>query len=166
METTQLSIFNRTIKTDDECIFVKPLCDFFQIDYDNQVVRIKNDAVLSSQTGKKPFETLFGDTRPRVCLTKKGFVRWIQLINPNTLPENLREKFMQYQTDIFDFFYGTAQEETEIRRLMGEQQRIDLQLKELAAKKRQLRKSLNSALYGRYQYQLEFTSVPPVAAVS
>ena len=166
MENNQLSVFSHTIKSEEECIFVKPLCDFFKIDYDNQVVRIKNDAILASQTGKKPFEKLFGDTRPRVFLSKKGFVRWIQLISPSILPEGLRSKFIQYQTDIFDFFYGTAQEENEIRRLMGEQQSIDLQLKELAAQKRQLRKSLNSALYGRYQYQLEFTSVPPVAAVS
>jgi hypothetical protein len=158
METTQLSIFNRTIKTDDEYIFVKPLCDFFQIDYENQVDKIRNDAILSLQSVKKPNEKLFGESRPRVCLTKKGFIRWIQLINPKTLPSNLQVQFMEYQTDIFDFFYGTAQEETEIRRLMGEQQRIDLQLKELAAQKRQLRKSLNSALYGRYQYQLEFNS--------
>lgn len=158
METTQLSIFNRTIKTDDEYIFVKPLCDFFQIEYKNQVEKIRTDPILANSFGKKPKISLFGDNYPRVCLTKKGFVRWIQLINPTTLPEELRTKFIQYQTDIFDFFYGTAQEENEIRKLMEENQKIDEQLKELSTMKRNKRKALEAALYGRYQYALDFTS--------
>lgn len=158
METTQLSIFNRTIKTDDEYIFVKPLCDFFQIDYENQVDKIRNDAILSLQSVKKPNEKLFGENRPRICLSKKGFIRWIQLINPKTLPEKLQVLFMEYQTDIFDFFYGTAQEENEIRKLMEENQKIDEQLKELSTMKRNKRKALEAALYGRYQYALDFTS--------
>jgi hypothetical protein len=158
MEKNQLSVFNHTIKSEEEYIFVKPLCDFFKIDYENQVDKIRNDVILSLQSVKKPNEKLFGENRPRVCLTKKGFIRWIQLINPNTLPINQQVQFLQYQTDIFDFFYGTAQEENEIRRLMEEQQRIDQQLKELSAQKRNVHKSLNAALYGRYQYQLDFSS--------
>lgn len=158
MENLQLSIFSRTVKTEDEFIFVKPLCDFFKIDYENQVDKIRNDAILSLQSGKKPNEKLFGENRPRICLTKKGFVRWIQLINPNTLPEELRIKFIQYQTDIFDFFYGTAQEENEIKHLIEKKQKIETQIKELNAEKLQTNKALDSALYGRYQYQLEFTS--------
>ena len=158
MEKNQLSVFNHTIKSEEEYIFVKPLCDFFKIDYENQVDKIRNDVILSLQSVKKPNEKLFGENRPRVCLTKKGFIRWIQLINPNTLPINQQVQFLQYQTDIFDFFYGTAQEENEIRRLMAEQQRIDQQLKELSAQKRNVHKSLTSALYGRYQYQLDFSS--------
>ena len=43
-------------------------------------------------------------------LTKKGFIRWIQTINHNTVREDLRDKFIQYQTMIFDYLYGSAHE--------------------------------------------------------
>jgi hypothetical protein len=158
METTTLQTFKTTVKSEGDHIFVKPLCDFFQINYDNQSERIKNDPILSNCTGKKPFKMLFGDNYPRIYLTKKGFVRWIQLISPAILPKEHRAKFIQYQIDIFDFFYGTAQEENEIRKLMDEKQKIDQQLKDLAAMKRNNNKSLQAALYGRYQYALDFTS--------
>lgn len=158
METTSIQIFQTTVKADGDIIFVKPVCDFFKINYDNQAERIKNDQILSNCTGKKPFKTLFGDNYPRVFLTKKGFVRWIQIMNPSILPENLREKFIQYQNDIFDYLYGTAQEKTNIKRLLDEKLKIDLQLKDLAAQKRQTIKMLDSALYGRYQYHLDFAT--------
>lgn len=156
METTSVQVFQNTIMYEGEYIFVKPLCDFFKIDYQNQVEKIRNDAILSNSYGKNPNKTVFGDNYPRVFLTKKGFVRWIQLINPATLPLELQGKFIEYQTDIFDYFYGTAQEENDIRRLLDEKLKIDSQLKVLAAQKRNTIKMLDSALYGRYQYQLDF----------
>jgi len=158
METTSVQIFQNTIRYEGEYIYVKPLCDFFKIDYQNQVEKIRNDAILSNSYGKNPNKTVFGDNYPRVFLTKKGFVRWIQLINPATLPRELQEKFVEYQTDIFDYFYGTAQEENDIKRLLDEKMKIDSQLKVLAAQKRNTIKMLDSALYGRYQYQLDFAA--------
>jgi len=35
-------------------------------------------------------KTLFGDNYPRLCLDKKGFIRWIHLLNPNIIDKNLR----------------------------------------------------------------------------
>lgn len=152
--TNQISVYGDTVKTDGDEVFIRPVCDFFKIDYDNQVVRIKNDPILSIQTGKKPFEMLFGDNRPRVFLSKKGFIRWIQLINPKTLPQEMREKFIQYQTGIFDFFYGTAEQESEIRHLISEKNHIDEMLKNLANQKRAIARNLAKALNCRYQYSL------------
>lgn len=154
METTQLSVFNQTIKTQDDFIFVKPICDFFQIDYDKQAVKIKNDPILMNCAAKKPFKTLFGDSYPRLCLPKKGFMRWIQLINPNTLPAELREKFKQYQADVFDFFYGSAEENAIIRALINEKTDIDFHLKYYANLKRQNARHLDKALCDRYQLSL------------
>ena len=155
---TSVQTFQETVKSEGDIIFVKPLCDFFKINYDNQAERIKNDQILSNCTGKKPFKTLFGDNYPRVYLDKKGFVRWIQIINPSILQDGLRERFIQYQSDIFDYLYGTVQEENEIKKLLEEKLNIDAQLKDLASKKRHTIKMLDSALYGRYQYQLDFVA--------
>lgn len=148
---TQLSVFNDTIKEDGELIFVKPVCVFFKIDYDNQVDKIKNDPILSTCAVKKPFKTLFGDNRPRFCLSKKGFIRWIQLINPATLPDEMRYQFLQYQADIFDFFYGTAELEDEIKTLRNKKHIINGAQTKLTWEKRLINKALERALDNRYQ---------------
>ena len=156
METTALKMFESTVKYENDQIFVKPLCDFFKIDYQNQVERIKNDPILANSYGKNRNKMVFGDNYPRVSLDKKGFIRWIQLINPSILPEDLRQNFMTYQTLIFDFFYGSAEQENIIRSLVNNSQTIDEQLRELARQKRQLRKQLTQALNERYQYSINF----------
>lgn len=89
--------------------FVKPFCDFFKIDFDNQVKRIKNDMICQTDTGKNTDKLLFGDEIPRLTLSKRSFVRWIQLINPQILQVSLRDKFIQFQANIFEYIYsGTS----------------------------------------------------------
>ena len=46
---------------------------------------------------------------------KKGFVRWIQIINANTVTEHLREKFSIFQELIFDYLYGSIEEEEQTK---------------------------------------------------
>lgn len=156
METTALKMFESTIKIENDQVYVKPLCDFFKIDYQNQVERIRKDKILANSYGKNRNKMMFGDNYPRVSLDKKGFIRWIQLINPSLLPENLRDSFITYQTLIFDFFYGSAEQEDFISKLVCQNQTIDEQLRELARQKRQLRKQLTQALNERYQYSITF----------
>jgi hypothetical protein len=163
METTALKMFESTVKIENDQVFVKPLCDFFQITYDNQAVKIKNDPILSKSAGKKPLKMLFGDNHPRLYLDKKGFIRWIQIINPSIIREDLRESFIKYQALIFDFFYGSAEQEDQIRKLVGKNQDIDEQLRELARQKRQVRKQLTQALNERYQYSINFNEQPAIA---
>lgn len=53
METEEVKMFTDTIRYDEsEMIWVKPLCDFFQIDTKYQYQRIKNDAVLGNLVEK------------------------------------------------------------------------------------------------------------------
>ena len=78
METTALKMFESTVSYEGDQIFVKPLCDFFKIDYQNQVERIRNDSILANSYGKNRNKMVFGDNYPRVSLDKKGFIRWIQ----------------------------------------------------------------------------------------
>ena len=117
MKTAISQIFEKTIQTDGEYIFIKPLCDFFKIDTENQVLKIKNDPILANCYGKNSNKMLFGDNYPRFCLDKKGFVRWIQIINPTIIDQNLRASFLIYQELILDYLYGAAEEQQRIARL-------------------------------------------------
>lgn len=110
METQELSMFYQTVKQENEFIYIKPVCDFFQINYENQTRKIKNDVILINQSTKKSNSLMFGDNYPRILLSKKGFIRWIQLINPNTIIESLRQKFVKFQELVFDFLYGSAED--------------------------------------------------------
>ena len=121
---TELS---QIIKVEIEHIWVEPVCEFFKISYRNATRTIQNDHFLQSEWTKKSSDLLFLDKRSRFLLTKKGFIRWIQLINPNTVAPELREKFIGFQTFVFYHIYGAA-----------EHQRREAELfKSIAAKKEQ-----------------------------
>lgn len=115
METQALSMFEQTIKYHGNDIWIKPFCDFFGISYKWQVEVLKKDHILSSMVRKNWNEILFGDKRERILLPKKGFIRWIQLINPKIVKEELRRKFKQFQELIFDYLYGSVEDEQQIR---------------------------------------------------
>lgn len=104
-----LQMFVDTVKySDDQTIFIQPLCEYFGIQQDNQLKRIKNDLILATSTLKNTSMLLFGDERERVCLTKRGFVRWIQLLNPQIVQVSLREKLATFQVQIFDYLFSSA----------------------------------------------------------
>lgn len=111
METTSLEMFQQTVKYSDNFIWIKPVCDFFKINYENQTRKIKNDPILANQSTKKSNSLMFGDNYARILLTKKGFIRWIQLVNANTIIENLRDKFLKFQEMVFDYLFGSAERE-------------------------------------------------------
>ena len=150
-------MFESTVKCENDHIFVKPLCDFFKIDYQNQVERIKRDPILMNSYGKNRNKMLFGDNYPRVSLTKIGFIRRIQIMNPLIIPDHMRQQFMTYQMLIFDFFYGTAEREIEIRKLTGRKDQIEEQMKRLTNERRFVVRSLSKALNEKYhQYMFNF----------
>ena len=116
MEKTSLIMFGKTVTYHHENIWVKPVCDFFNLDVQNQYTKIKNDPVLGKLYGKNNTESaktekLYGkssndlgeiDNNGRILLSKKGFLRWIQIINPNTIDKTLRNSFILYQELIAD----------------------------------------------------------------
>jgi hypothetical protein len=120
METTALTMFRQTIQYSGQYIWVKPVCEFFEISLQNQHRKIKNDSILGKLWTKKSADLGQIDNNGRILLSRKGFIRWIQIINANTIVERLREKFSIYQELIFDYLYGSAEEE--------EQAKIDYQL--------------------------------------
>jgi hypothetical protein len=158
METTALKMFESTVKYEDSLIWVRPFCDFFQIDVRNQHKKIKNDPVLGKLVEKNRPDFGKIDENGRILLTKKGFLRWIMIINVNIIPEEMKTKFIQYQETISDFFYGSTEQEDTIRKLVGDSQAIDEKLRELARQKRMVKRLLTNALNERYQYSINFES--------
>lgn len=108
-------MFKQTIRYEQEYIWLKPVCDFFEIDYENQRKKISNDQILASNSTKKSSSLMFSDNYPRILLTKKGFIRWIQLINVTTVANHLRENFVTFQEMVFDYLFGNAEEFNQAR---------------------------------------------------
>ena len=158
MESKALQMFTATVKSDDQYIFIKPLCDFFGIDPENQGDRIKNDPILAKSSVKKPMKMLFGDNYPRLCLDKKGFIRWIQLLNPNIIDKNLRPAFSNYQELIFDFLYGEADQQKMIGQLNAKLQSLKVDYSSIGHEIRITQQQLFAALNRQYQYRLPFSS--------
>jgi len=101
-----LSYFNEFMfRHETGAWFMKPVCDFFQLNYDNQVEKINKDKICQTDTGKFLFEQLFGDKRPRLTLQDRGFARWVQMTNPSIIGVELREKFEIFQANIFDYLW-------------------------------------------------------------
>ncbi len=106
-------MFRSTVKYAGEYIFIKPVCDFFGIQYDNQARRINGSPLLKTSTLKFTDKLLFGDERERLTLTKRGFITWVLQLNPQIVQVSLREKLYEYQTLIFDFLFGSIEREKE-----------------------------------------------------
>ena len=110
MNTQELTMFTTTAKPDSVgVISAKPLCDFFGLDWSNQQRLIKNDSILPQLMSKKPSTGADGKTYQMVYFTKKAFARWVQLINYKTVKPELQEKFLMYQSNIFDYLYGSIE---------------------------------------------------------
>jgi hypothetical protein len=107
MENSTLQIFKSTAISDSTGVIpAKPLCDYFGLQYDNQVKKIKSSELLKTSTLKITSKLQFGDERERLSLTKQGFITWILQINPQILQVSLRERLLNYQRFIFDFMFG------------------------------------------------------------
>ncbi len=143
-----IKLFTETVKTsENDVIFVQPICDLFEISLQNQQRIIQNDPVLSKDWTKKSSKMIFGNEHPRTALSRKGFIRWIQLINPNNVKEDLREKLTEYQTMIFDYLYG----ETLIPNVTREY--------ELELLKKNLNKEINNLMEQHKKAELEIKSL-------
>lgn len=102
------------IQSEGEYIWIKPICDFFDLNYENTTRKIKADPILAKQSTKKSNRSMFSDNYPRVLLSKKGFIRWIQITNSNTVCEEHRSSFLNFQETVFDFLYGSIEENQKV----------------------------------------------------
>ncbi len=80
MESTAFKIFKSTVKVENENIWIKPVCDFFNLHVQNQYIKIKNDPILGKLYGKNSTDLGEIDNNGRILLSRKGFIRWINII--------------------------------------------------------------------------------------
>jgi len=106
METNlELVLYKTILRDENQNIFIEPVCNFFGIQTRNQLDRLKKDPICQSDMQKIICQSVFGDNKQRYCIGKRGFIRWIQIINAQILRKNLRELFVQYQVAVFDYLY-------------------------------------------------------------
>lgn len=157
MEATTIKMYSDTIKYDDgDMIWVKPVCDLFNLHVQNQYIKIKNDPILGVLYGKNSTDLGKIDTTGRIFLSKKGFLRWIQIINANTIDENLRENFTMYQSQISDFLYGSAELHTAIRNTRAELEEWSAMYSTAGNMIQSKKKELEELLNNMFQYRLPF----------
>lgn len=121
----ELALLQSIKKSESDSIFIDPVCSFFGIQTRNQLDRIKKDPICQSDMQKISCQPVFGDNNMRYCLGKRGFIRWIQIINAAIVRNELRELFIKYQVAVFDYLYNG----TEARKLQLEDLRkYDMQI--------------------------------------
>lgn len=107
MEYQIKTVLADTIKmAADDYVFIDPVCEFFGIQKRNQIDRLKNDRICQNDMQKIACQAVFGDKKKRVSVGRRGFLRWIQIINPAIVRSDLQELFIEYQAAVFDFFYN------------------------------------------------------------
>jgi len=106
MEKSIESALRTLIINDDGSIFVEPVCKFFGINFKSQKRRFLEDPILQSEGTKKYHELAFGDKRLRLCVGRRGFIRWIQIINAEIVHPHLQKLFIEYQVAIFNYLYN------------------------------------------------------------
>jgi hypothetical protein len=170
MEITTLKMFTDTIQYKGTNIWIAPVCEFFQINLQNQQRKLKTDPILSklwTKMSTDSFEnedidgkmsTVLGeiDKNGRILLTRKGFLRWIHTINFNTIPIELQENFIMYQEMVFEFLFGTAEEAVEIARTNYELQQWKQKYSEAGTMIKKTQIELTDLLNARYQYRIDF----------
>ena len=170
METTTLKMFTDTIKNENGLIWIKPVCDFFKLHVKNQYHNIKKDPILTklvqknrpdlNQNEKLVQKNIpdFGeiDKNGRILLSRKGFLRWIQIINPNIIPEDFRDSFILYQGMLADFLFGSVEEHETITRINQELQQWKQKYSEAGTMVKKKQVELTLLLNIRYQYRIDF----------
>ncbi|MBZ0246319.1 MAG: phage antirepressor N-terminal domain-containing protein [Cyclobacteriaceae bacterium] len=158
MKTSTLQMFNATIKYHDDVIFIKPFCDFFGIQYDNQTRRINSNPLLKRSVLKNTDMLLFGDERPRLTLTKQGFTTWILQLNVKIVHVSLREKLIEYQTLIFDFLFGKVEREEEIKVVVQRRDKLKRLKSIISSELNACQDRIENYISGRFnQAQLQFS---------
>ena len=96
------------------------------------------------------------DKNGRILLSRKGFLRWVQIINPNIIPEDFRDNFILYQEMVSDFLFGSVEEHETITRVNHELQQWKQKYSEAGTMVKKKQAELTLLLNTRYQYRIDF----------
>ncbi len=158
MENSTLQIFKTTAISDSVGVIpAKPLCDFFGLDWSNQQKMLKNDILLAQLMVKKPSTGIDGKTYEMIHFTKKGFLRWVQLINYNIVKEELRNDFIDYQLQIFDFLFESHEQQYKMQVEYKRMNELEAIINDAQTELKAIKKNIGIYLNERYgQTKLEF----------
>jgi len=156
MEVSSLEMFESTVKYTDELIFIMPVCDFFGINYQNQCRAISKDPILKEESSKRADPNIFGDNHERFALSKKGFMRWIQRLNSQTVKKELYDRLIEYQRLVSDFLFGSAEKDNSFRETYSKLQDLKRQKVKITAEIKTCKKNIDYYLKYRYQGKLFF----------
>lgn len=156
MENTALKMFADTVKYERSLIWIKPVCELFQINAQNQQRKIKNNPLFQKLWTNLSTDLGEIDKNGRILFSKNGFLMWILSINASTVSDESRENFIKYQTLISAFLFGSNEEHDLICKLNKEIQDYKMLYSEVGNQIRKKQKQLIEALNQRYQYSIDF----------
>lgn len=184
METSAIAMFRNTIQYQDNLIWVKPVCEFFNLSVQSEYRKIKKDPILgnlwtksstdfekkadfdaktsteieenSNGLDKKRPELGVIDANGRILLSRKGFIRWIQIINSNSVEEGLREKFITYQDLVFDFLYGNVEEDKATQVHYARLQKLERLQGKISSEIKKEKRHLQDYLQHKFQLAINF----------
>lgn len=151
-------MFESTIQYHQDMIWVKPVCDYFNLDVKYQHRKIKKDPVLQNLVENSLPDLGEIDKNGRILLTKKGFLRWIQIVNPQMIRKDLKEKFIQFQLLVFDYLLGSFDREIQIRKEYNRLDKLKRLKQKISSEITRCETAINDYLSGRFlQTKLDFT---------
>jgi len=153
-------MFRATVRYEENYIWIKPVCDFFEINYENQTRKIKNDPILANHSTKKSNSSMFGDNYPRVLVDKIGFIRLIQIINPNTVAPALQDKFREYQEYAIEYVFGSFKQEQQTKQRYARLKKLERLQKKIQAEIKKERKAIDDYIDTRLQLRMDFAERP------
>jgi hypothetical protein len=180
MEPKTLQVFQHTVQYSGDLIWIRPVCDFFEISVQNQHRKLKSDPIFSKLWIKKSTDSpenpnLYGksltdlgdiDQNGRILLSKKGFMMWLYMINPTTIKNELQPQFFIFKEMISDFLYGHVEVEVETsvdyRRLSKLKRLYGIIGREI----QRLEKKINGYLENKFQLKLQFDEPQDPRAIS
>jgi hypothetical protein len=172
MEISAITMFRNTVKySGDEFIWVKPVCDFFNLSVQSEYRKIKKDPILgklwtesSTEFSKKSDQYRFlsrdlggVDVNGRILLSRKGFIRWVQIINDKSVDNDLREKFVNYQELVFDYLYGNIDQEKKANHNYARLNKLKRLNKKIGMEIKVCQDEINLYLAGKFiQHKIDF----------
>lgn len=158
MEQSSLVIFQEAIKSSGGRIFIEPVCNYFGIGYQNQLRSIAKDVILKSDRLKLADELVFGDQIKRYSLSIGGFLRWIHGINYQIVHVTLKEKLIEFQKLIYDFFMGGINQIEKIKEVYQVKEGLKQQISALKSQLNKCDENITAIINGEYiQQQLNFS---------
>ena len=180
MNQEQLVIFQKVIqKTENEQIAVRPICEYFEINYDNQLKHIKKDVILSQLYTQSRQLGSDGRSWDMISLPKDGVARWLNTINASLVTELHRNNFIDFLMALHEFLYKPKKTDNmaaeKLDQLMQIQEAIDLkdetislmkkEITELKSEKAKLKKQYNDVFKADpNQIKIPFPNPQPSAA--